>query len=379
MKILVVGAGIGGLAFAALARQRGTEVTLVERAPAFGEAGYMLALYPAGSRVLHGLGIYDAYVRKSAEFLTYAVHDGQGSLLHEFDLSGIGRRYGHIGQILRSDLLEILRGAAPDLPLHFGTSPVAIEQGKHRVRVSLSDGSVGDWDAVIGADGIHSETRRLIFGYESDTETGWGLWVWWMNRHDGDPHTVREFWGRGRFVGIYPTPGPIGAIAAAPRTLLNEHAVNADGARVRELFAEMNGPAADVMATFPERTEGLFYRNLNDFRSRAWVKDRVALLGDSACAFLPIAGVGASMALESAAVLADEISRANSRLLPDALALYAKRRQTRVEAAQDEARRLAAWLSTDSPALAWTRDHLMKIASPDTFASSIAKGLADPI
>ncbi|HET6408202.1 MAG TPA: NAD(P)-binding protein, partial [Chthoniobacteraceae bacterium] len=85
MKILVVGAGVGGLAFAALARRRGVEIELIDRAGEHDLTGYAISLYPTGSRVLHGLGVYDEFVERSSEFRFYEVHDGRGTLLHRFD------------------------------------------------------------------------------------------------------------------------------------------------------------------------------------------------------------------------------------------------------------------------------------------------------
>lgn len=379
MKILIAGAGIGGMALAALLRQRGIEASLIDKAPGFGHAGYMIALYPIGSRVLHGLGLFDEFVARSSEFRYYEVNNGHGELLHRFDMSAISNRFGYTGQILRKDLLEILHSAAADVPLRMGTSLTELRQKYNQVYVTLSDGSEEVYDAVIGADGIHSQTRRLLFGNQPDRETGWGLWVWWADLRDYPRDTVREYWGRGRLVGIYPTPTRIGAVAAAPRELIEQNAIEGDGEKIREIFSGMEGGAEQVISTFPESTENLFFWDLSDFRSETWIQGRVALLGDAACAFLPTAGVGASMALESAAVMADELTRTNAQFLPNALNLYEQRRKKRAEAAQDDSRKLAAWMTTNSSALAWTRDHFMKVASVDSLASSISKSLSEPI
>jgi len=340
MNILIVGAGIGGLGLAALLRQRGIGCEIVERARNLQHAGYMLALYPMGNRVLHGLGKFEEFVKRSSPFNTYEVHNGQGDLLHKFDVSKISDEFGYTGQILRKDLLDILRAAAPDVPLRLGNGLEHLEQGDRRVNVRFSDGTTGVYDAVIGADGIHSKTRRIIFGEEPDHETGWGLWVWWTNV--GIPQdTVREYWGKGRFVGVYPTPFAVGAVAAGPKRLLSPESTGGNGMRVRELFSSLAGGAAEVMNSFPANTDGLFFWDLSDYRSHRWTSGRVALLGDASCAFLPTAGVGASMALESAAVMADELSRTNSRFVAKAFSLYEKRRRRRAELAQDDSRKLA--------------------------------------
>lgn len=378
MNILIVGAGIGGMALAALLRQRGISCSLVDRAENLGGAGYVLALYPMGSRVLHGLGVFPEFRRCSSPFNTYEVHNGQGELLHRFDMAGMVKESGYTGQILRKDLLEILRSAAPDVPLRMGLGLEHLEQKDGRVHVRFTDGSVGEYDAVVGADGIHSRTRRILFGSEPDHETGWGLWLWWT-KSEISRDTIREYWGKGRFVGLYPTPSMIGAVAAGPRSLLAPEVLDGNGLKVREVFSAMGGGAADVMSTFPATTDDLFFWNLNDFRSHRWASGRIALLGDAACAFLPTAGVGASMALESAAVMADELTRTDTEFLPRAFALYEKRRKHRAEMAQDDSRKLAVWMSAESAPLVWTRDQFMKLATIESFAKNIATSLIEPI
>ncbi len=379
MKILVIGAGIGGLAVAALLRQRRVDVSLVERAPEGAGAGYMLALYPIGSRVLHGLGAYSDFVARSAEFRTYEVFNMDSELLHRFDLAPMSVRFGTTRQILRSDLLAILRAAAPDVPLRCAMAIEDITPRGSRVAVRYENGTEEEFDGVIGADGIHSMTRHHIFGDQADRQTGWGLWLWW-GRLSGHPvDTVSEFWGHGRLVGIYPTPTRIGVVAAGPVEQVGPHVLAKQPDWLEEVFGGMKGLAAEVVATFPSAAADRFYWNLADHRASSWVHGRVALLGDAACAFLPAVGVGASMALESAAVMADELSRCDARGIPDAFANYQKRRKPRAEAAQDESRKLAGWMTTRSSALAWTRDQFVKTASIDALAASFAKSLAEPI
>jgi FAD-dependent urate hydroxylase len=379
MRILVIGAGIGGLAFAALARRREVEFQLIDRAGEEEPSGYAISLYPTGARVLHGLGVYDAFVKRSAEFRFYDVHDGRGTLLHRFDMRPISDRHGKIGQIARGDLIALLRSAAPEIPLRRNLTVTEIRQQDGRVWTRFSDGSEDEWDAVIAADGMRSKTRDFLFEFQPRHETGWGMWVWWTDVGGLAGDTVSEYWGVGRFAGVYPTRERVAACLAGPRALLNPHVVDGKGSRVRELFTGLEGRAAALVETFPDNTEGLFYRDLSDHRSREWFRGRVALLGDAACSFLPTAGIGASMALESAAVLADELSRTNARFLPRAFALYEKRRKGRSEKEQDESHNLAAWLSTSSAALAWTRDQFLRFASANSLAASVARSLEEPI
>jgi 2-polyprenyl-6-methoxyphenol hydroxylase-like FAD-dependent oxidoreductase len=378
MNLLIAGAGIGGMALAGLLRQRGIGCELVERSEDFLQAGYVVTLYPMGARVLHGLGVFEAFEKVSSPFRAYEVYNGGGELLHRFDASSISEAFGYTGQIRRGDLISLLRDAAPDVPLRMGVSVERIEQSGRRVEAGLSDGTSGLYDAVIGADGIHSNVRRVVFGEEPDRETGWRLCVWW-SAVDIPLDTVREYWGKGRFVGVYPTPSGTAAVAAAPCHLLGPAVSGGRGGNVRELFDGMAGGALEAIQGFPDETAGLFTARLADFRSARWVHRRVALVGDAACAFLPVAGVGASMALESAAVMADELSRADAAAIPGAFDFYQLRRRQRVESAQDEARKLLVWMAAESSPLVWTREQFVRHASSDTLVRMIARSLETPI
>jgi FAD-dependent urate hydroxylase len=102
-------------------------------------------------------------------------------------------------------------------------------------------------------------------------------------------------------------------------------------------------------------------------------------MGDAACAFLPTAGVGASIAMESAAVLADELGRTHARGMALALKHYETRRRKRAEGAQTARRRIAALMFVKSTPVAWGRDQLMKLYSIEEFAKEIEKSLDEPI
>jgi 2-polyprenyl-6-methoxyphenol hydroxylase-like FAD-dependent oxidoreductase len=100
---------------------------------------------------------------------------------------------------------------------------------------------------------------------------------------------------------------------------------------------------------------------------------------DAAAGFLPTAGIGASMAMESAAVLADELSRTNTQFLEHALALYVKRRQHRVESTQNDSRHLAKMMFIKSATVSHIRDVATKFYSLEQLAGSIAKAFDEPI
>jgi 2-polyprenyl-6-methoxyphenol hydroxylase-like FAD-dependent oxidoreductase len=137
-------------------------------------------------------------------------------------------------------------------------------------------------------------------------------------------------------------------------------------------------PVEEFLAGFPDGDTPFRWR-MADVRAPHWVRGRVALVGDAAAAFLPTAGIGASMALESAAVLADELSRTDGHYLPNALELYERRRRRRVQAAQNQSRRLARMMFVRSSALARVRNRALSFTRMEQLIGPLIADLRRPI
>jgi 2-polyprenyl-6-methoxyphenol hydroxylase-like FAD-dependent oxidoreductase len=379
MRILIVGAGIAGLTLSALLRQKGLRPQLVDRASDFDTAGYMLALFPMGNRVLHGLGAFDAFLARSEPMDVYTMCNGHGETMQTFDIASALGRFGVTRQLARADLLQILRDAAPDLPLEMAVRVTELVDHGAEVEAFAGARSLGRFDLVVGADGIHSAVRRHVAGEVEMRPTGWGGWVWWAPAAAAPHWAVTEYWGAGRFVGIYPIRDRIGVIAAGPIDEIGHDRIGGSGVKLAALFADYRGMARAPFDAMPANDRDMFFWNLEDCRAPRWSKGRVVLMGDSACAFLPTAGVGASMAMESAAVLADELGRTDAAGLPLALQHYETRRRKRAEGAQTASRRIASLMFVTSTPVAWGRDQLMKFYSIEEFAKEIEKSLAEPL
>jgi 2-polyprenyl-6-methoxyphenol hydroxylase-like FAD-dependent oxidoreductase len=379
MRILIVGAGIGGMTLAGLLRRIGIVPDIIDRAESFDHAGYMLGLYPLGSRILHGLGAFDAFVKASEPMNHYDVANGKGDVINAYDLGIVTKRFGPIRQISRGALLRLLADAAGSPAIRMGVAIEGIEDKGSHVTARTSEGESRDYDLVVGADGIHSDVRRLVFGDSAEFDTGWGGWVWWADPSLVPHDTVTEYWGAGRFLGVYPVKDKIGVVACGPVDTMEGKTTRGRRARILESFSALEGKAGAILNSMPGDDEPLFFWPLADQRAEHWVKGRVVLMGDAAAAFLPTAGIGASMAMESAAVLADELSRADSEHLDYPLSFYEARRKRRVEAAQDDSRHMARMMFIDSTPIAWGRDQALKFYSLDQLVKQIAKIFDQPI
>jgi 2-polyprenyl-6-methoxyphenol hydroxylase-like FAD-dependent oxidoreductase len=379
MRILVVGAGIAGLTLAALLRRQGHEPVIVERRSEEADLGYGLALWPHGSRVFHGLGVHDAFVAESEPMGRYTARDASGTVLSTSEMPTSISAYGHLGIIPRADLLDILGTALGGVEIRRSMTVDDLDQTEDDVRVRLSDGSEERFDLVVGADGIHSRVRRLLFGDVPDRDTGWGCYVWWARPELTEPGETTERYGAGRFLGTYPCRKQLCVIAGAPVDALAPDRPQGRTDRIASLLRSVGVDAEAYLEDLPADDEDLFLWRMADVRSPRWIQNRVALVGDAAAAFLPTAGIGASMALESAAALADELSRTNATYLPRALELYERRRRDRVEAAQTQSRRLAKLMFIRSEPLAAVRSRAFRFASMEQMVGPLIKELRRPI
>jgi 2-polyprenyl-6-methoxyphenol hydroxylase-like FAD-dependent oxidoreductase len=385
MRILIVGGGVAGLTLTALLKQRGLEPMVLERAANFDHAGYMMSLYPIGNRVLHGLNIFDKFTKISKTQNYYNVCSGRGKRINRYHLSDfLEKEFGSTQMLLRSDLLKLLKNTAKPKHLLMNTGIKSLRQKKDEVEVILSNGKEHSFDLVVGADGMHSQVRDFIFRKDEGVhhlDTGWGGWLWFCEDRKYPHNEITEFWGNGFCLGVYPIKGKLGIIVAMPN-----HKACLDGAhkgrrQMLKKICEGIGDALphNVISAIPEDHEEMFYWRLQDVRCKEWSKGRVVLLGDAATGFLPTAGIGASMAMESAAVLNDELSRVDARYVETALKFYTQRRKARVEKAQTCSRLMARQMFVNSALRSSLRNFILKSYSLERLSKDLTKLFDQPI
>ena len=401
IRVLIIGGGMAGWTLAGGLVRRGITPVLVERVPEYTRVGFWIGLYPFSANTLRETGAYERYVSGSLPMDTYSMRDISGQLLQEMSFASVlGRINGEMRALERTDLLALLVDAADGTDVRMGATATLLDPtavaGVDRVAVSIGDGPAEEFDLVVAADGVHSATRAALLGDPNAGVRDWGYtaFTWWVPGSHDTTGAIDEYWGPGGLFGMYPLGTKTNAIAGLPTP---EGLEAMDTARLVEVVHEHFGhypePVRAALAhieahdSAKESSDGssgdaidhrVYPWPMVDQRAKEWIHGRVALLGDAACAFLPTAGVGASNAMKSAAVLADELGRAEAQTIPQALDLWEQRVRHRVEANQNNSRNLARMMFLKGPRIARARNALLRRYPVEKVAADVLKSNITP-
>ncbi len=349
MRIIVIGAGIGGLSAALTLRRAGLEVEVFEQAAELREVGAGIQISPNASRILNRLGLEEPMRRLGVRPYSIVIRrwDDGRELARQPLADACERNFGApYYNFHRADLLDLLSAAVPPGVLHLDHRCVALTQHADRVEVQFHNGATADADVVVGADGIHSTVRKAVMGPESPQFSGHvayrGLVPADRVAHLGVELAATVWWGpEHHFVHYY--------VGAGAR-YLNWVALTPGEWRVESWTAK--GEVADALKEFegwhPQIGEligavettnrwALYDRN----PLPRWTVGRVTLMGDAAHPMLPYMAQGAVQSIEDAAVLAKCLELADAHDVGAALSRYEQTRKPRASQCQEGSRRNA--------------------------------------
>ncbi len=320
-SILISGVGIGGPTLAYWLRRYGFSPTLVEVAPALRTGGYVIDFWGLGYDIAERMGLLSEINRVGYHVREVRMVNDRGQRVSGFDTSIIQELTGgRFVSLARSDLSRLLfNKIESSIETIFGDKIVSIREEADGVRVKFELAGERGFDLVIGADGLHSTVRNLVFGPQGRFE-----------KHLG--YTVAAFEVRGYrprdedvYV-IYDLPGrQVDRFALHDdRTLFlfifvdnddppsDPHDIAAQKAIIRERFNDGGWECTKILAEL-DRASDLYFDRVSQIRMDCWSRGHVALIGDAAFCVSLLAGQGSALAMTSAYVLAGELARAHGR------------------------------------------------------------------
>ncbi|MGW0246656.1 FAD-dependent monooxygenase [Nocardia goodfellowii] len=343
-KVLVAGASIAGPALAHWLHRRGAEVTVVERAPALRPGGQAVDARGVTKEVIRRMGL-DAAVRAACT-QTIGAHtvDVDGNVLETFSVEDDGGD-GFIAEIeiLRGDLSQVLYDDTRDsVDYVFGDRIAELAQDADGVDVVFAGGDRRRFDLAVGADGLHSALRAMVFGPRERfvRHLGHVLAFYSVPNEFGLDRWLLEYQEAGRSAGLRPIRDATSAMAmfSFPEADfdVDYRDVDAQKRLLRERMAGMGWLTPGILAHLDD-TPDFYLDQVAQVMMDRWSTGRVALLGDAAFSSSPMSGQGTGLALVGAYLLAGELAAAGWD--PEAgFTAYERRMRSFVEANQEIAR-----------------------------------------
>ena len=313
-SILICGAGVAGLATAHFLLRAGHAVTVVERSSTFRGGGQAVDVRGVALDVVARMGLLDAVREQRTRLKGMSVLDRDGRELCrnvERTMSG-GRLDSGDVEIFRDDLCRLLMSRCHGAEMIGGDHATALHDDGNGVDVHFASGTTRRFDLVIGADGLRSHTRRLVFDATDECVVELGAVLALFTAPNNGALTDWELMYREAERGVvaYPTTDNrelrVGAgFGADVRTLRGNEA--AQKALVAQRCADLGGAWRPMLDALETRTP-FWFGEIAQVHLPAWHRGRVALVGDAAYCASPFSGQGTSLALVGAFVLADSLA-----------------------------------------------------------------------
>ncbi|GHG88567.1 FAD-dependent oxidoreductase [Streptomyces lanatus] len=352
-SVLVIGGGTSGNSLTVLLRRAGIAVDLVEASPDWkSAAGSGITLQGNALRVLREVGVLDGIEKDgcAVDGVGILACDGTELAAHPDFRTGGDDLPAHIGMQrprLQQLLIEQVRASGADVRL--GTRATAFRQDGEGVDVTFSDGTARRYDLVVGADGLHSATRRMIGITDEPEPTGMAIWRAPAPRPAGVTRTDMVYSGRCFVAGYCPTSeDTVYAYLVEPARDRAELDPDTYADEMRRLSEGYGGAWEEIRASFTDPkvvNYACFDRLLVE---GAWHRGRVVLVGDAVHCCPPTLAQGAAMSLEDVLVLAELLTGRgdwDERLFHD----YHGRRLPRVRMVVDTSVQIGRWLLDRAP------------------------------
>lgn len=313
-KILVVGAGIAGPAVCYWLRRFGFSPTLIEKSASIRKGGQAVDIRGVAVDIVKKMGIHGQICNMRTQIELGRHVDSKGHMVHEEKGERFGFRQDEEIEILRGDLVEILMNAIEGVPCYFNQFIDHIEQNDDQVKVHFKDGRNECYDLVIGADGIHSATRSLVFNQDEYEIVYLGTYVsiFSIPNYLNLNHTEVMCDANQKLAIISSDKDPkfaqAGLLFRSPNVLNNIRNENQQQQFLRDIFQDFGWELPKILELM-SNSDDFYFDLVAQVKMKSWTKGRVVLLGDAGyCASLH-SGQGSSLALTGAYILAGELKK----------------------------------------------------------------------
>ena len=346
MRVLISGAGIAGLTMAYWLCEAGHQPVVIEKAEDLRTEGYMIDFGGTGWDVAERMGIIETLKQYQHHIDMIKYKNKRGATTAEISLSMLyeaGNVQGKFMVINRRDLVRVLYDTVRErVPLRFATTIKRVCQSADHVSVTFNDDSQAEFDLLVGADGIHSQVRELVFGPEAlfARYLGYRFAVWLTPRLDYDLHQSYQMYVEPDYqYAVYPFSNEQWMALMVDRHPSGTIPAPAERAeQLRSLLPQDTWILGQLRAHLTAETR-IFMDTVTQIQLPSWSQQRVVLIGDAAYCPTLVSGQGASMAMAGAYFLARELQQAQA--LQQACARYEQRLRPHIEKIHAAARRFA--------------------------------------
>lgn len=384
-KILISGAGVAGLTLAYFLKEHGFEPTVIERAATLRDGGYMIDFFASGIFVAEQMGINNELAKRNHNTLLLRQFNNKGKKTLKLNVGSLkthleSKGEGGFYNFLRTDLVDALyQHIKSSVPVHFSTSIKTVQETNTAVEVTFDDDSQESFDLLVGADGIHSNVRELVFSSENIEQLFLGYYVAGLShnvpfpsKHKGE--IISHIQPKKQIMTYEITEGGSNSLFVIKSDKLPKLQHQQ---RIDLLRREFEGFVEPIPAILDEATklDNIYFDEVSQIRIKgAWNKGRTVLVGDAAYCITLLSGQGASMAMTGAYVLAQQLIATKGEY-QQAFANFEKNLRPNIETMQHKAvKNAASYLPSSSFAL-WLRNLLAPILFTKLFSPLVIKQL----
>jgi len=347
--VLVIGAGLAGMACAIRLAQAGVVVDLVDKQSDVTALGSGITLQGNALRALRELGVWEQVDKHgySYDSLGLRAPDPNGTLIAELDeMRTGGPDLPATTGMYRPDLARILTDRAVEVGVRprWSVAPVALAQDDDGVDVEFNDGTAGRFDLVVGADGVRSWTRQAIGIEVQTTSTGMGIWRVFTRRPESVTRTDLYYGGPSYIAGYCPT-GPDTLYAYIVEKAQDRVSTTPEEklSVIRDLATAYHGPWDEIrdLITDPATVNYTWFET--HVVPAPWNRGRVVIIGDAAHVCPPTVAQGGAQALEDALVLT-ELLRDRDAVDDDLWQTFMDRRFARAAEVVEASLQIGRWM-----------------------------------